>query len=137
MRTFYTNDLPRMSIYMQMLLRTNIGTFVGDDYGCIFYRCLITQINPNRNTFHGLWVGRPARRDLNNWTAEHQIRPYGAGFVAETLSSQDLEPFRAKIHGHEYTVRLPPSIQRGDEMLVHEYSLYPPPPGYVPNFILR
>jgi len=131
MKYFYIADPFRLSVFNQTLLRTNIGTFVGER-GTLYYRCLISQVNRDRNTLQAMWLGLPARRDLNNWRATQQINCRNQNHCVDTRVPLPVVPFTAKIHGYQYTVFLPDYADRGDEILVQEYHHFPPP-KMIPN----
>lgn len=126
MKHFYIADPFRLTVFNQTLLRTNIGTFVGEK-GTLYYRCLISQVNRDRSTFYGMWVGLPARRDLNNWRAVQQINFRNLNLCIDTRVPLPVVPYTAKIHGNQYTMFLPDYLDRGDEVIIQEYHNFPPP----------
>jgi hypothetical protein len=131
MKHFFVADPIKLGIFNQVLLRSNIGTFVGEA-GRLYYRCLIANVHPSRRMVDGMWLGLPARRDLNNWRAMQQISSYNMQLFVDYKMPLEVVPWTARIHGHDYSLFLPADAKRGDEVVVCEYHAFPPP-SWIPH----
>lgn len=117
---FYSKGKIAMNVHAQMMLRSKIGTFVGNN-GRLFYRCTIESVC--KNQIYAIWNGRHAPYDFSGWSPEYRIDMCGLRVMH--IQDTELEQFDAHVHGHEYPIWLPYDTKRGDELIFEE--------RYIPN----
>ena len=122
-----------MTIFMQTMLRSQVGTFVGPN-GLRFYRCAISQVSYNTDTIHGIWKGMPVAYDISYWFPTVKVEP-GTLWQTHIDDKEDFTLYRMKLNGHEYELWLPKNVHRGDELLFSEMRMVPN--GYVQEVRLQ
>ncbi len=119
---FYAAKRVPLSVFMQTMLRSQVGTFVGPN-GLRFYRCAITQVNIEKQTIHGLWRGLPVGYDISNWHPNVKVCP---GSILHTpIEEESLEEFMMRLNGRMYPIYIPSTVKRGDELLFDEMRCIP------------
>lgn len=114
---FYAAKRIPLSIFMQTMLRSQVGTFVGPN-GLRFYRCAISQVNHEKQTVHGLWRGMPVAYDIANWSPNVKVHP--GSYMHAPLDKSELVEYMMCLSGHMYPIWVPGNIKRGDELLFDE-----------------
>lgn len=120
---FYAAKRIPLTIFMQTMLRSQVGTFVGPN-GLRFYRCIITQANHENQMIHGMWRGMPVAYDISQWIPNVKVHP--GSHMHTPLNEKDLHEYMLRLNGNVYPIRVPGNIKRGDELLFDEMRGVPP-----------
>ena len=114
---FYAAKRVPLTIFMQTMLRSQVGTFVGPN-GLRFYRCMISQANHEKQTIHGIWRGMPVAYDISHWVPNVKVHP--GSNLHTPLNEEELHEYILRLNGNTYPIWVPGTIKRGDELLFDE-----------------